>query len=118
MCKLISCIRVLHMNEGHSAFASLERLAQTISGHNVDLKTALEIVPRTTVFTTHTPVAAGHEEFAVDLVRPYLKPLENSGLKKVRTISAGQGEVNLREMGKKKREPGPFLFQKFPGKKG
>ena len=55
--------KVLHMNEGHSAFASLERLATTMAENNVDLKTALEIVPRTTVFTTHTPVAAGHEEF-------------------------------------------------------
>jgi starch phosphorylase len=69
-------VRVLHMNEGHSAFASLERLAQTISDHNVDLKTALEIVPRTTVFTTHTPVAAGHDEFPAEHVKPYLKPLE------------------------------------------
>ena len=69
-------VRVLHMNEGHSAFASLERLAQTISSHNVDLKTALEIVPRTTVFTTHTPVAAGHDEFPAEYVKPYLKPLE------------------------------------------
>jgi starch phosphorylase len=69
-------VKVLHMNEGHSAFASLERLAQTISRHNVDLKTALEIVPRTTVFTTHTPVAAGHDEFPAEHVKPYLKPLE------------------------------------------
>jgi starch phosphorylase len=68
--------KVLHMNEGHSAFASLQRLAQIINDHNVDLKTALEIVSRTTVFTTHTPVAAGHDEFAVDLVKPYLKQFE------------------------------------------
>ena len=68
-------VKVLHMNEGHSAFASLERLAQIKSQYNVDLKTALEIVPRTTVFTTHTPVAAGHDEFPAEHVRPYLKPL-------------------------------------------
>jgi len=68
--------KVLHMNEGHSAFASLQRLAQIIADHNLDLKTAIEIIPRTTVFTTHTPVAAGHDEFAVDLVKPYLKQLE------------------------------------------
>ena len=68
--------KVLHMNEGHSAFASLQRLAQIMVDYDVDLKTAFEIIPRTTVFTTHTPVAAGHDEFAVDLVKPYLKPLE------------------------------------------
>jgi starch phosphorylase len=66
-------VKILHMNEGHSAFASLEQLAQIKSRHNVDLKTALEIVPRTTVFTTHTPVAAGHDEFPAEYVRPYLK---------------------------------------------
>ena len=66
---------VCHMNEGHSAFAGIERLAQTVSRYGVDLKTALEIVPRTTVFTTHTPVAAGHDEFPIELVRPVLRPL-------------------------------------------
>jgi starch phosphorylase len=70
--------KVLHMNEGHSAFASLQRLVQIMVDHHVDLTTALEIIPRTTVFTTHTPVAAGHDEFAVDLVKPYLKPLEKN----------------------------------------
>ncbi len=67
---------VCHMNEGHSAFSSLERIAQIMDSHNVDFKTALEIVPRTTVFTTHTPVAAGNEEFSPDLLKPYLIHLE------------------------------------------
>jgi starch phosphorylase len=67
---------VVHMNEGHSAFASLERLAQIMEAGSLDLKTALEIVPRTTVFTTHTPVAAGHDDFPVDIVQPCIKPFE------------------------------------------
>jgi starch phosphorylase len=67
---------VLHMNEGHCAFAGLERLAQTMSKYGLDVNTAMEIVPRTTIFTTHTPVAAGHDEFPVDIVRPYLLPLQ------------------------------------------
>ncbi len=67
---------VCHMNEGHSAFAGLERLKQAISTYNLDLKTALEIVPRSNVFTTHTPLSAGHDEFPKDLVRPYLKSLQ------------------------------------------
>jgi len=66
--------KVCHMNEGHCSFATLERLVQTMSRFNVDLKTAEEIVTRTTVFTTHTPVAAGHDEFPVDMVKPYLDP--------------------------------------------
>jgi starch phosphorylase len=68
---------VCHMNEGHCAFAGLERLAQIMVSHQVDLKTAFEIVPRTTVFTTHTPVAAGHDDFAVQLVKPYLEPFKD-----------------------------------------
>jgi starch phosphorylase len=76
LAKLNISVKVLHMNEGHSAFASLERLAQTMTDQKVDLKTALEIVPRTTVFTTHTPVAAGHDEFPAEDVLPYLKTLE------------------------------------------
>lgn len=68
--------KVCHMNEGHSAFSAIERLSDTVKRYGVDLKTAMEIVPRTTVFTTHTPVAAGHDEFPPDLVRPYLQPFE------------------------------------------
>jgi len=69
---------VVHMNEGHCAFAGLERLSQLVSRHNLDLKTAMEVVPRTTVFTTHTPVAAGHDEFPLDMTKPYLQPFENT----------------------------------------
>jgi starch phosphorylase len=66
---------VCHMNEGHSTFANVERIALYMERHGVDLPTALEIVARTSVFTTHTPVAAGHDEFPTDMVRPYIKPL-------------------------------------------
>ncbi len=68
--------KVCHMNEGHSAFAGIERLAQMMERFDIDLAAALEIVPRTTLFTTHTPVAAGHDEFPVHLVRPYISPLQ------------------------------------------
>jgi len=67
---------VCHMNEGHSAFCSLERLCQMKTDLGVDLPTALEIIPRATVFTTHTPVAAGHDEFPAEMVKPYVAPLE------------------------------------------
>jgi len=67
---------VCHLNEGHCSFAVLERLAQTMEFHKVDLRTAMEIIPRTMVFTTHTPVAAGHDEFPANLVKPILAPFE------------------------------------------
>lgn len=85
------CPTVCHMNEGHSAFSGVERLALAISDYNINLKTALEIIPRTTVFTTHTPVAAGHDVFPPDLVRPFLFPLqERLGAKVDEILSWGQ----------------------------
>ncbi|MFO7558617.1 MAG: alpha-glucan family phosphorylase [Desulfobacterales bacterium] len=82
---------VCHMNEGHCAFASIERLAQTVENYKIDLKIAHEVVARSTVFTTHTPVAAGHDEFPVDLVRPYVAPFqERLGVSVDEIISWGQ----------------------------
>ena len=83
--------KVCHMNEGHCSFSGLERLAQVVAQYHVDIKTALEIVPRTTVFTTHTPVAAGHDEFRIDLVQPVLKPYaERLGVPTEEILSWGQ----------------------------
>ena len=82
---------VCHMNEGHCAFVTLERLAQTISSYSVNLETAKEIVSRTTIFTTHTPVAAGHDEFPVDLVKPYLNSFtDRLGISVEEILSWGQ----------------------------
>jgi starch phosphorylase len=53
---------VFHMNEGHSAFLGLERLYELMN-EGFNFKTALEFVRATTIFTTHTPVPAGNEEF-------------------------------------------------------
>jgi starch phosphorylase len=68
---------VTHMNEGHCAFVGLERLRLIMDRFDISLETAREIVPRTAVFTTHTPVAAGHDEFPPAMVKPYLKPFES-----------------------------------------
>lgn len=84
---------VIHMNEGHAAFASIEHLRQIMARHGVDLETAREVGARTTVFTTHTPVAAGHDEFSVEEVQPYMVPLESSlGVKAEEILSWGQTE--------------------------
>ena len=82
---------VCHMNEGHCAFASLERLAITMNDHDLDLSTALEIVPRSNVFTTHTPVAAGHDEFPAEMVKPYLRSfVKRLGLDVEQILAWGQ----------------------------
>lgn len=83
--------RVLHLNEGHSTFGALERLAQTMEMYHVDIKAALEIVPRTTLFTTHTPVAAGYDAFPPELVKPYLIPFQDRlGVSADEILSWGQ----------------------------
>lgn len=58
---------VYHLNEGHAAFAGLKRLS-TLTQRGMTLEAAIERVRRTTVFTTHTPVPAGHDRYDVDMV--------------------------------------------------
>lgn len=61
---------VLHMNEGHSAFLLLESVRQEVAG-GLDFETACELVKSRTVFTTHTPVPAGHDAFSFSLMDKY-----------------------------------------------
>ncbi|MCF8092034.1 MAG: alpha-glucan family phosphorylase [Desulfotignum sp.] len=65
---------VCHMNEGHCAFAGLARICQIMDRYDLTFQSASQICRRTSVFTTHTPVAAGHDEFDNHLVRPYIAP--------------------------------------------
>jgi starch phosphorylase len=65
---------VCHLNEGHCAFAVIERAACIMDRYSVDFETAFQICLRTTIFTTHTPVAAGHDMFDPKRVIPYLTP--------------------------------------------
>ena len=64
---------VWHMNEGHVAFLGLERAREYVQ-RGESLAGALEQVAANTVFTTHTPVPAGNEQFDLELVRRYLQP--------------------------------------------
>lgn len=68
--------KVCHMNEGHAAFVSLARMAHLKNHRGLSLEAAEEVVRRTNVFTTHTPVPAGNETFAADLLRPHLEAME------------------------------------------
>ncbi len=63
---------VYHLNEGHAAFAALERIRQTMTTFRVPFEVAREAVSASTVFTTHTPVPAGIDMFWPDLVERYL----------------------------------------------
>jgi glycogen phosphorylase len=62
---------VYHLNEGHAAFVVLQRI-RDLCEHGWSFDTALAEVRRTTVFTTHTPVAAGHDAFPFHQVETHL----------------------------------------------
>ena len=63
---------VLHLNEGHSAFAILEEIRRVMEYDQIPFQRALRRVSLHTVFTTHTPVPAGHDRFSPDLVEEHL----------------------------------------------
>lgn len=63
---------IYHCNEGHAAFIGIERLAGLINDEGLTFAEAKEVVRVSTIFTTHTPVPAGHDSFHVDLFRHYM----------------------------------------------
>ncbi len=82
---------VYHMNEGHSAFLALERIRAHMAEHGLSFAEAREQVFASNVFTTHTPVPAGNEQFATELVRRYLQPMvEQIGLPWQEFLGLGQ----------------------------
>lgn len=84
---------VLHLNEGHSAFAVFELIRHRMEREGIDFDTAARRVSRRTVFTTHTPVAAGHDRFSADLVDEHLGPLrEELGISATRLSGFGRVE--------------------------
>ncbi|NNG47416.1 MAG: alpha-glucan family phosphorylase [Deltaproteobacteria bacterium] len=82
---------VFHMNEGHSAFLALERIRAHMEEHGVSFAEAREQVLASNVFTTHTPVPAGNELFATELMRKYLSKVgEKIGLPWQEFLGMGQ----------------------------
>ncbi|MCA1747725.1 MAG: alpha-glucan family phosphorylase, partial [Bacteroidales bacterium] len=61
-----------HLNEGHAAFTGFERLREYVQEHNMTYPEAREIVRATSLFTTHTPVPAGHDSFDENMMRTYM----------------------------------------------
>ncbi len=62
---------VFHLNEGHAAFVVLQRIREAIDA-GATFEAALEDIRQTTVFTTHTPVPAGHDAFPFNMVEKHL----------------------------------------------
>jgi glycogen phosphorylase/synthase len=81
---------VWHVNEGHGAFVVVERTWQLVRDANLTFDEAREIVRASTVFTTHTPVPAGHDVFDEDLMRRhYSHTPERLGLSWERFFALG-----------------------------
>lgn len=68
---------VYHLNEGHSAFATLEAIRERMKDDGKSFDEALRDVAQHTAFTTHTPVPAGHDRFDAGLIEEHLGPLRD-----------------------------------------
>jgi phosphorylase/glycogen(starch) synthase len=63
---------VFHCNEGHAAFIGIERLKNLVQNSGLTYSEAYEVVRSSSLFTTHTPVPAGHDAFDESMMRQYL----------------------------------------------
>jgi len=86
---------VLHLNEGHSGFAVLEAIASRMREEGVGFDQAVTRVSREVVFTTHTPVPAGHDRFSPTLIEEHLGPIrEQLGLSEHGLMALGREDPN------------------------
>jgi len=86
---------VLHLNEGHSGFAVFEAIRNRMQEEGVDFATASSSMPREVIFTTHTPVPAGHDRFSADLIEEHLGQLRDElGLSHDALMSFGRENPN------------------------
>ncbi len=87
---------VFHLNEGHAAFCSLERIARLVeAGH--DFEQARATVAKNTVFTTHTPVPAGNTRYPTDLFNRYMRSYGTRlGLNNNELLALGREDQNDR----------------------
>jgi starch phosphorylase len=86
---------VLHLNEGHSGFAVLEAIRMRMEDEGIAFDVAVPRVSREVVFTTHTPVPAGHDRFDAALVEEHIGPLREAlGLSQISLMGLGRENPN------------------------
>ncbi|MCA9154034.1 MAG: alpha-glucan family phosphorylase [Planctomycetales bacterium] len=86
---------VYHLNEGHSAFGPLEVIRERMHDNGMTFDDAMREVAQQTVFTTHTPVPAGHDRFNSQLIAEHLGPLaEAIGLEHEQLMGLGRVDVD------------------------
>ena len=82
---------VLHLNEGHSGFVVMEAIASRMQEEGLSFQQAVPRVSRAVVFTTHTPVPAGHDRFSASLIEEHLGPVrERLGLSERQLMDLGR----------------------------
>ena len=91
---------IYHCNEGHAAFIGLERLREYIQQDNLSFPEAMEVVRASSLFTTHTPVPAGHDAFDEGLLRKCRGPVPEQ-LNIDRTTLMGLGKIHASDTGEK-----------------
>jgi starch phosphorylase len=86
---------VLHLNEGHSGFAVLEAIRMRMEEEGISFEAAVPRISREVVFTTHTPVPAGHDRFDAGLVEEHIGPLREAlGLSQESLLGLGRENTN------------------------
>ena len=89
---------VLHLNEGHSGFAVLEAIRMRMEEEGIGFEKAVPRVAREVVFTTHTPVPAGHDRFDADLIEEHLGTMREAlGLSKEAFMALGRENADSDE---------------------
>lgn len=90
---------ICHMNEGHSAFISLERTKQLMHEKSLPFYQAKELVAASTVFTIHTPVPAGLERFGFDLIdEHFTEYMKELGMNREQFIDLGRENMGDYEL--------------------
>ncbi len=91
---------VWHANEGHAAFIIIERIRERVMHDDLNFQQALEVTAASTVFTTHTPVPAGHDIFPLDLFQRYMGHFADKlGIELSRLCQLGQGDFGHGDQG-------------------
>jgi glycogen phosphorylase len=86
---------IYHMNEGHSAFLSIERIKRYMEIKKLSFWEARSVVRASNVFTTHTPVPAGNDVFPPDITARYLKSyIQQLGLSEDQFLSFGRQNMS------------------------
>lgn len=89
---------VYHLNEGHSAFATLEAVRGRMDRDGYSFDDSVSHVARQTIFTTHTPVPAGHDRFDSGLIEEHLGPTRDAlGISHDQLMSFGRVEPHNHE---------------------